>query len=278
MIEYIDIDNVLKQRLPKQYKWLPKWLVRWLERLIHQDELNETLDVIGEKEGVEAAEAIMTHLGITFNVEGEENIPSAGRNLFVSNHPLGGLDGIALIALLGHRYGGEVRFLVNDLLMAVKPLRKVFLPVNKYGRQKRAAVEQMESEFAGTRQMLTFPAGLCSRRLDDGTIGDLPWQKSVVTQAIRHQRDIVPVCFAETNSKRFYRLARWRMRLGIKFNYEMILLPGELFKKRGSTMHVIFGAPVSWESLDGSNAREEASRLREQVYALGGENAKHVKK
>ena len=278
MIEYIDIDKVLKQRLPKQYKYLPRWLVRRLERLIHQDELNETLDVIGEKEGVDAADAIMTHLGIDFNVEGEENIPAEGRHLFVSNHPLGGLDGIALIALLGRRYNGEVRFLVNDLLMAVKPLRKVFLPVNKYGRQSRGTVEEIEREFAGERQMLSFPAGLCSRRLKDGTIGDLPWQKSVVTMAVRHQRDIVPVFFAETNSKRFYRLARWRERLGIKFNYEMILLPGELYKKRGATMRVVFGEPVSWQTLDAGHPRDEAERLRSLVHSLAGQESKQVKK
>lgn len=278
MIEYIDIDKVLKQRLPRQYKYLPRWFVRWLERLIHQDELNETLDAIGEKEGVEAAEAIMTHLGIDFDVVGEKHIPGEGRHLFVSNHPLGGLDGIALIALLGRRYDGEVRFMVNDLLMAVKPLRKVFLPVNKYGKQSRDAVAEIESEFAGERQMLSFPAGLCSRRLKDGTIGDLPWQKSVVTMAVRHHRDIVPVYFDETNSKRFYRLARWRERLGIKFNYEMILLPGELFKKRGATMRVVFGERVPWQSLDAGNARDEAARLRSLVHSLPVQVPKQVKK
>lgn len=268
MIEYIDIDKVLQKRIPKQYKYLPRFVVGWVEKIIHQKDLNSTLDAIGDAEGVDAARRILEHLEIKTDEHGVENIPASGRFLFVSNHPLGGLDGIVLISLLGGRYGGAIKFLVNDLLMAVKPLRKVFLPVNKYGRQSRVAANEIEQEYAGDNQMITFPAGLCSRRLAGGKIGDLPWQKSAITMAVRYKRDIIPIHFDAVNSKRFYRLARWRERLGIKFNYEMILLPGEVYKSRGKTFRVVFGQPIRWQELDARNAGAEAQRIRDLIYEL----------
>ena len=116
--------------------------------------------------------------------------------------------------------------------------------------------------------MITFPAGLCSRKLKGGKIGDLEWKKFVVTHAVSSQRDIIPVYFDGQNSKKFYRMARWRERLGIKLNIEMVLLPGEMFKSSGSTYKVHFGKPVKWKSLDSRNARAEAARLRDMVYEL----------
>lgn len=267
-MEHIDIRKTLRERLPGKSRYIPSFVVRWLERLVRQDEMNETLDVIGERRGVNAAVAALDHLGITVEATGEEHIPSGGRFLFVSNHPLGGLDGIALIARIGKRYGGEIRFLVNDLLMAVEPLRDVFLPINKYGRQGREAVAQIESEYAGDRQMLTFPAGLCSRRLPDGTIGDLDWKKTAVTMAARYKRDIIPIYFDAVNSKRFYRIARWRERLGIRFNYEMILLPDELYRKRGATLRFTVGEPIAWQTLDTTRAKQEIDRIRGVVYSM----------
>ena len=142
------------------------------------------------------------------------------------------------------------------------------MPVNKHGRQSRQSAQQIEEAYQSDLQMITFPAGLCSRKLKGGEIGDLEWKKFLVTHAVSSKRDIIPVYFDARNSKRFYRLARWRERLGIKFNIEMILLPGEMFKSSGSTYDVRFGKPIKWETLDPRHAREEAARLREAVYEL----------
>lgn len=264
----IDVDSVIRQRLPRHYKYIPKWLIHWLERIIRQDGLNKILAHIGDKKGVEAADIALADLNITLKATGEENIPGEGRFIFASNHPLGGLDGMGLISLIGHRYDGEIKFIVNDLLMAVKPFDNIFMPVNKHGRQSRGSAQEIEEQYQGNRQMLTFPAGLCSRRLKRGVIGDLEWKKFVVTHAVSSKRDIIPVYFDGHNSKFFYRMARWRERLGLKFNLEMILLPGEMFKASGCTFNVYFGKPVKWETLDTRHAREEAEKLRTMVYEL----------
>ena len=170
----IDVDKVLKDRLPKHYKYIPRFVVRWLERTICQDRLNAILEKMAGKNSVDAATAALDELDITVNATGMDSLPD-GRFMFVSNHPLGGLDGLALISLLGNRYDKKIKFLVNDLLMAVEPLRGVFLPVNKYGSQSRAAATQIEEALKSDNQFITFPAGLCSRMQPDGSIADLPW-------------------------------------------------------------------------------------------------------
>ncbi len=261
----IDVGSLLRQRLPRLYGWLPRVAVRWVERTIHQDELNELLLA-----QVAAADAALSHMGIKLNVSGLEHLPQGRRLALVSNHPLGGLDGLALISIMGHYFGPDsIRFMVNDLLMAVEPLRCLFLPVNKYGRQSRTGAGMIENEWAGGRQMLTFPAGLCSRMRPDGSIHDLPWRKSFVTHAVASHRDVVPIYFNARNSGFFYRLAKFRERIGLKFNVEMIYLPSEMLKLRGATLNISIGKPVAWSSLDAAHPAQEAQRLCDMAYALG---------
>lgn len=263
----IDVDSVLRTRLPKHYRYIPRFVVRWLERTICQDRLNTILKKMADKNSVDAATAALDEMGINVTASGLDELPD-GRYMFVSNHPLGGLDGLALISLLGNRYDHKIKFLVNDLLMAVTPLRGVFLPVNKYGHQSREAAAEIKESLKGDNQMITFPAGLCSRMQPDGTIADLPWQKAAVVHAVNNQRDIVPIYFDARNSRFFYRFAKWRKRLGIKFNIELIFLPKEMLKQSGSNLHFIVGQPIPWSSLDARAPRHEAARLRDIVYSM----------
>lgn len=263
----IDVDKVLRTRLPKHYRYIPRFLVRWLERAICQDRLNTILEKMADKNSVDAATVALDEMGITVNASGLDDLPQ-GRYMFVSNHPLGGLDGLALISLLGNRYERNIKFLVNDLLMAVTPLRGVFLPVNKYGRQSREAANEIDVALSSDNQIITFPAGLCSRMQPDGSIADLPWQKAAVVHAVNYQRDIVPIYFDARNSSFFYRFAKWRKRLGIKFNIELIFLPKEMLKQSGSTLHFVVGKPIAWSSLDANAPKREAARLRDIVYSM----------
>ena len=267
----IDIRETLRSKMPRYSRFVPGWLVRWLERVICQDELNALLRAIGDKKGADASDTVLRELGITLDVQGLERLPQ-GRVVIASNHPLGGLDGLALISTFGHHYDGKIRFMVNDLLMAVKPLEDVFLPVNKFGKQSREAVASIMAEYKGDKQMLTFPAGLCSRLHAGGVIADLEWQKAVVSMAAHYKRDIVPVHFVGQNSRKFYHAARWRKRLGIKFNLEQIMLPSEMLKQRGARFTIVVGDPVSWQTLDTSQPVAEAARLRNLCYSLASAN------
>ena len=269
----LDIEGILRKRIPsRKQKFIPGFLYGALSRLIHQDELNEMLRIGYPSQGSEFSRKVLEHLDIEVTVEGAENLPAKDRRVvFASNHPLGGLDGIALIAVLGQRYGDEnIRFLVNDLLMNVEPLDTVFLPINKYGSQARAAAEAINAEYASDRQIVIFPAGLVSRLHPGGEVHDLKWQKAFVQKAIENDRDIVPVRFVALNRKRFYRLAKWRKKLGIKVNIEQATLPAELCASRGKRFRIIIGQPVSVSELraSGKSFPQLAEDLRTAIYRL----------
>lgn len=179
---------------------------------------------------------------------------------------------MSMIAWLHRHYNCPVHFVVNDLLMAVDPLRDCFVPINKHGAQSRGAAKLIDEVLAGDDPVVIYPAGLVSRLGDDGKIADLEWRKMVVNKAIESRRDIVPVHFAGENSPSFYRWARRRLRLGIKFNFEMVLLPRELFRAGGKTFTLTCGDPIAWQSLRGGrDAAAEAARIRNIVYSLSQE-------
>ncbi len=264
----IDLQKIVTERVPGR---VPRCLVSLMEKLIRQRELNGILARTYPARGVEFASAALRDLDISVETRGLENIPEQGRFIFASNHPLGGLDGIALISVLGSRYGDDgIRFPVNDLLMNVEPLRGIFIPINKFGAQGRQAVRGLQEAFASGAQLLYFPAGLVSRLGRGERIADLQWHKAFVTKAIEHDRDIIPVYFSGRNSMLFYRLAKWRRRLGIRFNFEQILLPSELVKSRGSRYTITFGTPVRCSDMraSGKSPLLLAEQIKQSAYAL----------
>ncbi len=265
----IDIDNVLKVKTKSNYRKIPKFAIRYLERVIRQEELNDIIRRNREKNGVEFMRALVDNeFNLKLDICGEENIPAEGRFVFASNHPLGGLDGICLSAFLGEKYHGKIKYLVNDVLLNIKNLQSIFVPINKYGPQAKKSTESINEAYDSDNQIITFPAGLCSRKTN-GRICDLEWMKSFVAKAIEFERDIIPVYFDAKNSNFFYNFANIRKSLGLKFNIELIYLPGEMFKNKNQTFKITFGKPISRKSLDKSKTHKEwAQEIKEIVYAL----------
>ena len=272
----IDLDKVLAAKLGGKARWVPRPLVSWLKRTIHQDELNAILLRHAGERDSEFCRAIVRDFGLGLHVRGEVPGPEAQRAIFACNHPLGGLDGISLIAVLSANFGDSLRFVVNDLLMAVEPLAGLFVPVNKHGGQSREAAVRLDTVMAGDGPVAVFPAGLVSRLGDDGRIRDLAWNKMFVTKAISSRRDIIPVHFSGHNSPGFYRLARWRKRLHVPFNIEMLYLPDELLRARGSEFTITFGAPIPWDTLRSAPPAKKAAEIREMVYSLPDAPNEHL--
>lgn len=266
----VNLDRIISERIPKYYKWIPRPLIRLLEKTICQDDLNRELSINAGKTGPEFCHSVLSDLNVSYKIEGAENLPTDNgrRYIFVSNHPLGGLDGMVLIDFINARYSMPIHFIVNDLLSAVKPLENVFLPVNKHGSQSRDAATNIDTAFDSDNPVIMFPAGLCSRR-HDGVIADLTWNKMFVNRAIRHQREIIPLYFDGCNSSFFYKFARLREWLGIKFNFEMVLLPSEVFKSRGKQFTIKIGKPIDHRTLKGGHeALATAEHIRSIVYNL----------
>lgn len=263
----IDVEKVIKDKNPGLLKIIPGFFINLLKKLIHQKELNEILLEAGHLKGSAFASKALNKMNVKYKVHGEENIEKDKRYIIVSNHPLGGLDGIILIEIFGSIFK-EIRFVVNDLLYHIDPLKPIFIPINKYGRQSTDVAKMINDNYNSDAQILYFPAGLCSR-LVNGQIEDLEWKKSYINQAIKYKRDILPVYFEGKNSGFFYRIANLRKKLGIKFNYETILLPHEMFRNRNSNFNIYISKPVSYhELLQEKEIQKSNKKIRETVYSL----------
>jgi putative hemolysin len=263
----IDIEKVLNSKNPTLAKTIPGFIINYLKRVVHQDELNEFLEKWGHLRDSELIAAGLEHFEIKFKVTGSENIPDSGRYIFVSNHPLGGLDGLVFIYELSKHFP-VIKFPVNDILTNIKNLSGIFLPVNKHGAQAKDAAIMIEEAYASDCQVLYFPAGLCSRK-KRGIIKDLQWHKSFITKSIQHKRDVVPAYFSGRNSNFFYNLANIRKYLGIKANIEMMFLADEMFKQKDKEINLVFGKPIPWATFDKTKSSLEwAEWVKSKTYDL----------
>ena len=266
----IDIEKILKSKMGPKAKFVPGFLVNWLKRIAHQDQVNAYLWESRDKVGVEWLEECVRYLDMTLEIEGKENLPDPNDGrlyTFVSNHPLGGEDGVALGAIIGRHYDGRFRYLVNDLLMNLPGLAPVCIPINKTGHQSRNFPAMVEAGFQSDNHMLMFPAGLCSRK-KNGVISDIPWTKTFISKSVEYQRDVVPIHFGGQNSNFFYRLANFSDRF-LPFNLAMLFLVDEMYKNVHKTFRIAIGKPIPWQTFDKSRSPKEwAQYVRSEVYKL----------
>ena len=266
----IDLNNILRSKMGAKAKWVPRPLVWWLKRIIHQEEVNKFLWESRHQTGTEWLEECVRYLDMTLDIVGAENLPSKDDGClytFVSNHQLGGEDGVALGAVIGRHYDGRFRYLVNDLLMNLPGLAPLCIPINKTGKQGRDFPKMVEAGFQSNNHMLMFPAGLCSRR-KHGVIKDIPWKKTFISKSVEYQRDVVPIHFGGQNSSFFYRLANFSDRF-LPFNLAMLFLVDEMYKNVHKTFRVSIGKPIPWQTFDKSKTPMEwAQIVKEQVYKL----------
>jgi putative hemolysin len=263
----IDVGKVLYSKNPALKKVIPEFVVNYLKRIVHQDELNDFLARWGHLRDTELIEAGLRHFEIKYKVSGKEKIPKEGRYIFVSNHPLGGLDGLVFIYEISKHFP-DIKFPVNDILTSIENLSGIFLPVNKHGAQGKDAAKRIEEAYSSASQILYFPAGLCSRK-KRGVIKDLTWHKSFISKAVQHKRDVLPAYFSGRNSNFFYNLSNIRKFLGIKANIEMLYLADEMFKQKDKEIKLVFGNPIPWETFDKSrSALEWAEWVKSRTYEL----------
>lgn len=267
----IDIDEILKNKLGDKVNYLPRFVASWLKKITHQDEINVFLWNHRHLTGTEWLEACIDFLDVTLEIQGEENLPDPHNGklyTFVSNHPLGGADGVALGAIIGRHYGNQFRYLLNDLLLNLPALKPVSIGINKTGKQGRNFPAMVEEGFQSDNHIIMFPAGLCSRKIN-GQIRDIPWKKTFISKSVEHHRDVVPIHFDGRNSDRFYLLAHLCKVFRLKVNLAMLFLVDEMFKNKHQTFHVKIGKPIPWQTFDKSKTPIEwAQYVQNIVYQL----------
>ena len=272
----IDIGKLIQDKLGKK---LPKFLVKVLEKIIHQKEMNQFLATDGgNKVGLDFVSASLIFLDTWVKIIGEENlkIDNGSKICFVSNHPLGGIDGLTLINVIGEKCNGDVKVLLNSFLAELPGLKPFAVPVNVAGNTSKGILDSVNTVFQSDSQIIMFPAQLCSRK-QNGVIKDLPWKKGFVQKSIEFDRTIVPIYFHGFNSKAFYNFAKLTNFLSKIFKapgvakLPMALLPHEMIKNRGTEFTIVIGSPISSKKLkefhDSMSYKEIATLIQNYVYS-----------
>ena len=269
----IDIAKIIKESDSKFLKKLPGFIITLLKKIIREKELNHILDNCQDLEGFPFLEKMLKEFDIKLEVQGKENLPATSRCIFAANHPFGVIDGLIITHTVAEKYG-HLNAIGNDAFMFIKPLRPFIFAVNVYGTNTKERIGALDELYSSATAITHFPAGKVSR-VYNGKVQDGPWQKSFVSKAISHQRDIVPIHFMGKNSRLFYFVHGFRKFLGIKLTIELMLLPHEMFNKRGKAFKVIIGKPISHTMLDKSLTHQEwTNKIRTYVYALGSNGEK----
>ena len=262
----IDIEKIIGEKIPKLANKLPRFAFRYLKKILHQDDINSLLSRTEGVSGLPFVDETMKEFKTSVNAVGLEHLSKEGRYIVAANHPIGGLDGIALIDTVG-KIRPDVITPVNDFLMFIPNLRPLFIPVNKLG-SNADNIKIFNDTFAGDRTICFYPFGLCSRK-QKGKIIDLEWKKTFITKARTYHRDIIPTHISGRNSNFFYNFSNIRKKLGIKANIEMLFLVNEFYKQKNQTLTITFGKPIPWQTFDNRYTDSEwAMKLRNFSYNL----------
>jgi len=264
--DFINVRRLIRSKNPRLLKWIPGFIIRYLERILHQKEINDFLRTHDSKNQLFCKEVI-EEIGVTYSIDGIDRIPKTGKCVIVMNHTLGGMDAMLLVdALRDHRT--DIKFIVNDLLLNLEPLRDIFVGVNKHGRTKGNSLQQVNALFGSDQCVCVFPAGLVSRR-KRGVIKDKEWKKAFVKQSRLNDQLIIPIHIEGRLSNWFYNLSNFREFLRIKANIEMLYLSDEMFRQKGQHVHFTVGQPIPASSLDTKiSDQKHADWFREHIYSL----------
>lgn len=274
---FIDVDSIFRDKNPGLYRFLPRFLLSYLKKVVHQDEINDFINRHGHRQELDFVDAIIDEFQVNVKVKGLENVPPSGGCVIAANHPLGGLDAMALVQMVG-RKRKDIKFIVNDILLQLKNLKGIFTGVNKHGKNTAEVYSGLDDLYASGQAVLIFPAGLVSRK-QNGHIRDLDWKKSFVTRARKNELPVVPVFIEGKNSSFFYNLSRFRGKLGIKANIEMLYLADEMYRQKNQTITIIFGKPIPPNHFDKSKTDQEwAQIVKEHVYCIAEEGPDTVLK
>jgi len=269
--KFIDIERAIALKNPTLLKWMPGFLLNYVKRVTHEKWLNTVIEAHLSKKGLDFADALIREFQIEVELIGSENLPLSGGVILASNHPLGGMDGIAFMHAVG-KIRPDIRFLVNDLLMTFDNFEPIFVPVNKHGRNSKEANLKIEEVYANGHAILIFPAGLVSRK-QKGQIKDLEWKKSFISKAKKYQLQVIPCHIGGKNSEFFYNLSNLRKKIGIKANIEMFWLVDEMYRQRGKRLQIKIGKPVlpQYFTKEKSDAHW-AEYMKSEVYKLEKSN------
>ena len=265
--KFVDVERIIASKNEKLLKRLPKFVISYLKRILHQEEINQIIKENKDLRNEAFCLEIVNRFNLKLEAHGTKNIPAHGGAIFVVNHPLGGMDAMALVSILS-QYRTDIKFIVNDILLTLENLKGLFVGVDKHGANVKSSLKEVDALFASENAVFVFPAGMVSRKVG-GEVVDLEWKKTFVTQSKKYGKPVIPVYLDGELSPFFYRVSKLRSWLGIKVNFEMFFLVNELFKQKNKFIRITFGDPiVASEFKSNHNDKFWAQWVKDKVYAL----------
>lgn len=265
----LNVETVVNSRFPHLLSGRPRvgrGLLRFLRHLFHERELRQFSELYPHLRGFEFAEQVLEHFDFSYTVRASEraNIPASGRVIIVANHPIGSLDGLALLTLL-REIRSDVKVVGNEILAAIEPLGDLLLPVDAMtGHTTRRSIAAIDQHLARDGALIIFPAGEVSRLSTRG-VRDRDWKSGVIRFCERSRAPLVPVHINARNSVFFYALSL------IALPLSTLWLVREMFKQTSNCAQLRIGKPIHSREIAQLPLpkREKAKLLRKHLYRIG---------
>jgi putative hemolysin len=266
----IDLKEIIKQYYPRYLNGYPKGLKKIIyfviAKVLHLSELNDFLEKHNDKRGIAFNDEILEYLNFSYvaSKKDRDKIPSEGRLICVSNHPLGGIDGCVLVKMISE-VRSDIKIVVNDIVKNVENLSGIFLTYNiDDPKVQRNNIQQISRSLLNEEAIIIFPAGEVSRPTLKG-IRDPNWKKGALFLSRKFNAPVLPVYVKAKNSFLFYALSVINKKLST------ILLPHEVFNKSGKAALVKIGDPIPPDAFNSNycNERYNTKLLKKHVLLIG---------
>lgn len=267
----IDLEKTIKTKYPNLFNKYPKFLsnfiINTLKKLFYEDEINKIIEQNESLKNVEMIGKTLEHLNFTYKIDNVsyQNIPQSGRVIFISNHPLGGLDALSLMHLIG-KVRKDVKILANEFLCALDPIKEMLIPIDNLTNQSsREALKAIDQHLKNEGAIILFPAGEVSRAGAFG-IKDVEWKGGFLKFAKKAQAPIVPIYVHARNSWLFYAVSAIYKPLG------GLLLGREMMAKNGKSLSIKVGEMIPYQNLILPEIKSNRNTLRliqRHLYSIG---------
>lgn len=264
----IDVQKEIEKKFPKVAKkpnFLSKSLIKIAKKVIHENSINDFLEKNSHLKGFEFVDAVLDYFEFDYTVSSNDiqNIPATGKVVIIANHPLGALDALSLLKLVG-TVRNDVKIVANDFLVGIDALKPLFIPIDNYKmRQSKRDIQKVYDALNEERAIIIFPAGEVSRASAKG-IKDPIWNKGFLNFALNSNAPILPIFIGGKNSKAFYTMSL------INKTFSTLLLSNEMFRKKSTNINIKIGDIIPNENIKprGLDKKVIISLYKKHVYGL----------
>lgn len=264
----IDVQKEIAKKFPninKNPNFLKKSLINIAKKVVHENSINEFLEKHSHLKGFEFVDAVLDYFNFDYTVSSNDlqNIPSTGKVVIIANHPLGGLDALSLLKLVG-TIRTDVKIVANDFLVGIDALKSLFIPIDNYKmRQSKKDIQSVYNALNNDEAVIIFPAGEVSRASAKG-VKDPSWNKGFLNFAINTNAPILPIFIGGKNSKTFYTMSV------LNKTFSTLLLSHEMFKKKSTNINIKIGQIIPNENIKpkGLDKKYLVNLYKKHLYAL----------